>query len=89
MNLGNLSQVFSLDQMSLCRLSSHGFYRRTGKIREEINERKSGSKIKDLQVETHTNLNNNTEFLSKYSQNQHSVESIPPNSTLFSLFVTQ
>lgn len=27
MNLGNLSQVFSLDQMSLCRLSSHGFYK--------------------------------------------------------------
>lgn len=26
MNFGNLSQVFSLDQMSLCRLSSHGFY---------------------------------------------------------------
>lgn len=25
MNLGSLSQVFSLDQMSLCRLSSHGF----------------------------------------------------------------
>lgn len=30
-NLGSLSQVFSLDQMSLCRLSSHGFYRRTDK----------------------------------------------------------
>lgn len=29
MNLGNLSQVFSFDQMSLCRLSSHGFYRGT------------------------------------------------------------
>ncbi len=31
MNLGNLSQVFSLDQMSLCRLSSHGFCRGTDK----------------------------------------------------------
>lgn len=29
MNLGSLSQVFSLDQMSLCRLSSHGFCRGT------------------------------------------------------------
>lgn len=29
MNLGSLSQVFSLDQMSLCRLSSHGFWRTT------------------------------------------------------------
>lgn len=34
MNLGNLSQVFSLDQMSLCRLSSHGFYGGTDKIRD-------------------------------------------------------
>ena len=31
MNLGSLSQVFSLDQMSLCRLSSHGFCRGTGR----------------------------------------------------------
>lgn len=27
MNLGSLSQVFSLDQISLCRLSSHGFWK--------------------------------------------------------------
>ena len=35
MNLGNLSQVFSLDQMSLCRLSSHGFYKRC-RVKEEL-----------------------------------------------------
>lgn len=34
MNLGNLSQVFSFDQMSLCRLSSHGFYKGTVESRD-------------------------------------------------------
>lgn len=37
MNLGNRSHVFSLDQMSLCRLSSHGFYRDADKIRDYMN----------------------------------------------------
>lgn len=37
-NLGNLSQVFSLDQMSLCRLSSHGFCKDVEKEGLEVKE---------------------------------------------------
>lgn len=53
MNLGNLSQVFSLDQMSLCRLSSHGFYRITGEI---VDQKRSGEHVKPCARAHHLDL---------------------------------